>query len=360
MAWYLRKSVKIGPVRFNLSKSGIGTSVGVKGFRVGVRPNGKSYIQAGGYGLYYRQELGSISGSGRTTPQNRPQTPSPTYTEPLRPGTIEYTTASSQELVPQSRKDLLDKLNQSYTTVRLDYVCGGIGLLPSYVASQSSFIAGLAVFSLAITAFIFTARWESKRRTVVLDYDFEDKGEHFQKILSAFNSIASNSKIWSLITSSSVRDIHDWKRNSGASNLINRTEAQAGEGKPPWVETNIDVPVIKTRGQSLYMMPDGILVYDSKGVGFVEYNDLRVENSTTRFIEERPPHDAKVVDKTWRYPNKSGGPDRRFKNNYQIPICLYGELRVRSNSGMDLYLMTSKNDTTHNFSTQFSSVCNAA
>jgi hypothetical protein len=37
MAWYLRKSVSVGPVRFNLSKSGIGTSIGVKGFRVGIK-----------------------------------------------------------------------------------------------------------------------------------------------------------------------------------------------------------------------------------------------------------------------------------------------------------------------------------
>ncbi|WP_097011774.1 DUF4236 domain-containing protein [Pseudodesulfovibrio profundus] len=60
MAFYLRKSVRLGPVRFNLSKSGIGASVGVKGFRVGVRPNGKSYLHAGRYGLYYRQELGRV------------------------------------------------------------------------------------------------------------------------------------------------------------------------------------------------------------------------------------------------------------------------------------------------------------
>lgn len=359
MAWYLRKSVKVGPVRFNLSKSGIGTSVGVKGFRIGVRPNGKSYIHAGGYGLYYRQELGGGAGGVRNSPQTLPQTPS-TYNEPPRPGTIEYTTASSQELVPQSRKDLLGRLNQSYTTVRLDYICGGIGLLPSFIAFQSSSLAGWIVFILAVAAFIFIARWESKRRTVVLDYDFEDKGERFQKTIAAFNALASNSKVWSLINSRGVNDIHDWKRNAGASNLISRTEAQIGEGKPPWVETNIDVPVIKTRGQSLYMMPDGILVYDSKGVGFVEYDDIRVDTNTTRFIEQSPPHDAKVVDKTWKHPNKSGGPDRRFKNNYQIPICLYGELRIKSGSGMDLYLMTSKNEAPQSFSAQFSISCNPA
>jgi hypothetical protein len=179
MAWYLRKSVKIGLVRFNLSKSGIGTSIGAKGFRVGVRPNGKSYIHAGRYGLYYRQELGGGAGGGRSTPQ----IPSQTYVEPQRPGTIEYTTASSQELVPQSRKDLLDKLNQAYKTIRLDYVCGVIAFFTSLIAFQAKPLVGLMVSLLCTGAVFLVARWESKRRTIVLDYYFEDKGEHFQNLV---------------------------------------------------------------------------------------------------------------------------------------------------------------------------------
>ena len=61
MGWYLRKSLKLGPIRFNLSKSGIGTSVGVKGLRIGSGPKGK-YVHAGREGLYFRQAL-----SGRET-----------------------------------------------------------------------------------------------------------------------------------------------------------------------------------------------------------------------------------------------------------------------------------------------------
>jgi len=61
MGFYLRKSFKVGPVRFNLSKSGIGTSVGVKGFRIGQRPNGSRYMHGGRYGFYYRKELGRNS-----------------------------------------------------------------------------------------------------------------------------------------------------------------------------------------------------------------------------------------------------------------------------------------------------------
>lgn len=58
MGFYIRKSKKVGPFRFNLSKSGIGTSVGVRGFRVGTGPRG-TYVHAGRNGLYYRANMGN-------------------------------------------------------------------------------------------------------------------------------------------------------------------------------------------------------------------------------------------------------------------------------------------------------------
>jgi hypothetical protein len=53
VGFYVRKSVKAGPFRFNLSKSGVGVSVGVPGFRVGTGPRG-NYVFAGRDGFYYR------------------------------------------------------------------------------------------------------------------------------------------------------------------------------------------------------------------------------------------------------------------------------------------------------------------
>jgi hypothetical protein len=43
MGFYYRKSVNLGPFRVNLSKSGMGYSVGGRGFRVGTTPRGKKY-----------------------------------------------------------------------------------------------------------------------------------------------------------------------------------------------------------------------------------------------------------------------------------------------------------------------------
>ena len=56
MPFYIRKSISLGPVRFNLSKSGLGVSLGVKGLRVGTGPRGK-YLHMGRGGLYYRTSL---------------------------------------------------------------------------------------------------------------------------------------------------------------------------------------------------------------------------------------------------------------------------------------------------------------
>lgn len=55
MGFHLRKTKKIGMFNLNLSNSGIGTSFGVKGFRIGVDGKGRSYI-AGGKGMFRFRE----------------------------------------------------------------------------------------------------------------------------------------------------------------------------------------------------------------------------------------------------------------------------------------------------------------
>jgi hypothetical protein len=54
--FYLRKSFSFGPLRINLSKSGLGASGGMRGLRIGAGPKGK-YLHAGRGGLYYRKSL---------------------------------------------------------------------------------------------------------------------------------------------------------------------------------------------------------------------------------------------------------------------------------------------------------------
>jgi hypothetical protein len=57
MGFYYRKSVNLGPFRVNLSKSGLGYSVGGRGFRVGTAARGRKYTSFSipGTGVGYRK-----------------------------------------------------------------------------------------------------------------------------------------------------------------------------------------------------------------------------------------------------------------------------------------------------------------
>jgi hypothetical protein len=64
MPFYIRKAFNIGPIRINLSKSGLGASVGVRGARISTGPRGPE-VHAGRYGLYYRERIGRRTRWGR-------------------------------------------------------------------------------------------------------------------------------------------------------------------------------------------------------------------------------------------------------------------------------------------------------
>jgi Protein of unknown function (DUF4236) len=57
MGWSYRKSFNAGPFRVNVSRSGVGYSVGGRGFRTGVRAGGRRYTSMSipGTGLRYTE-----------------------------------------------------------------------------------------------------------------------------------------------------------------------------------------------------------------------------------------------------------------------------------------------------------------
>lgn len=59
MGLYFRKHINLGFLRINFSKSGVGFSIGVPGFRLVKPPKGKFYLQMGRKGLYYRKSIGA-------------------------------------------------------------------------------------------------------------------------------------------------------------------------------------------------------------------------------------------------------------------------------------------------------------
>ncbi|MCW3797227.1 hypothetical protein OMW55_05315 [Sphingomonas sp. BN140010] len=109
------------------------------------------------------------------------------------------------------------------------------------------------------------------------------------------------------------------------------------------MKSNVTPPAIAAGKQWLFFLPDVLLIGQDGKFGAVAYSDLITSFQDSRFIEEGTvPHDAKVVGSTWRYVNKNGGPDRRFNNNVEIPICLYEVLHLSSPSGLNELLEFSR------------------
>ncbi|MBI1247086.1 DUF4236 domain-containing protein [bacterium] len=64
MGFSFRKSFNFGPLRVNVSKSGVGFSFGMRGLRAGMSSNGRKYVSAGvpGTGARYYKSTKSLSG----------------------------------------------------------------------------------------------------------------------------------------------------------------------------------------------------------------------------------------------------------------------------------------------------------
>jgi hypothetical protein len=335
VAFYLRKGFSFGPLRLNLSRSGLGASLGVTGARIGIKPDGSTYVHAGRAGLYYRQTL--------TPSSSRQPYPVPSNQNPIvGDGIQEITSADAARLVDSSAGDLLQELNRVNRRRDLFPIVAvaGVTLLPLLASFWEQW--WLFVFGFVTVSFLAlcSRHYDVTNGSVILNYSLNgDFARRFAELEAALKQLAMCARLWHVDASA---DTIDWKRNAGASSLNDRSNAELQFGCPRKVSCNIAVPTLKLRKKSLYFFPDRLVLYDSTGVGSVSYSDLQTDGGQARFIENGfVPPDATQVGKRWQYVNKNGGPDRRFSNNREYPIMLYGRLSFRTPSGLNELLQCS-------------------
>lgn len=336
MGFYLRKSIRVGPFRFNLSKSGVGVSAGIKGLRVGTGPRG-NYIHMGAGGLYYRKTLPSSPASKPAMGNTQRHEEITAYLNQGHSGFQEIESQDIAQMTDSSSAELLAEFDQKRKKMRLWPWVGVLGALAFWMAMsapQPQSWAPFAIIGLTLVLMYATSVYDQIRKSVVLFYDLEPLYEGvYDNLHSAFEEMKKTRKAWHV---EAQADVTDRKRHAGATQLIKKTAISFGTDNPPYVKTNVTVPSIPVGKQTLFLFPDRILVFESNKVGAIAYKDLDVEITPTRFIEaDSVPSDAQVVDRTWRYVNKKGGPDKRFSNNRELPICMYEDMHLKSRSGLN-------------------------
>jgi hypothetical protein len=90
-------------------------------------------------------------------------------------------------------------------------------------------------------------------------------------------------------------------------------------------------------GGDIFLYP-GFVLYRAAKEAFsvIDFHDLKGGKAgLIRFYEEDGvPSDSKVIGQTWAKCNKDGSRDKRFQNNYQIPIAAYASWSLKSAAGL--------------------------
>ena len=340
MGLRFRKSINLGGgFKINLSKSGVGYSWGTKGFRYTRKSTGGSRTTASIYGT----GLSWVSETGKKKKRSS-STNSGTYNQPSQPTqhtptaqtydtqTIENSVATN--IVSEGLEDMLALATKTLST----YKWIMRGFWTTLILGCLNPLFWVVAVGLLIYSFVY-----KNNNAIDLEYTIDDElRTEIDERMSPFKRISNCSKVWRIIESSKVVDK---KYSSGASSLIKRNSCTTSTKAPFPFRTNEQIVSFKDGKENLLFLPDKLFIMQGSKIGALNYDDISFKVSGTRFIEtESVPRDAKVVDYTWEYVNKSGGPDKRFQNNRKLPICYYGELRMQSENGLNTLIMFSSVD----------------
>ncbi|SCL15836.1 Protein of unknown function [Micromonospora nigra] len=325
MGFYLRTSLKAGPFRFNLSPSGVGVSAGVPGFRVGTGPRG-NYVRVAGLGTTY-------FGGGATAPISS-GSPMPMPPATRNDGIVmqELSGAPVQQLVAAHPSDLISQIQAAARRHLLwPWVAASLTLLALISAPY-----GLLLLVPGLPGVWWLRQRDLARRSVVVFYQVDDvPALNYERLITSSSFVSRVQRVWHVEAEGALDTSYQRKVNAGAGALIRRSPAQLNLAGPPVLVTNIAVPSLHGKDRSVYFLPDRVIVRHGAQYAGFPYAAVNAHAQVQRFIEsDTPPADAPRVGTTWQYTNKSGGPDRRFKNNRQLPVMLYGRLTITSSEGL--------------------------
>jgi len=342
MAWNYRRRIKIIPgVHLNFSKNGISTSIGVKGANITFRKSG-AYLNTSipGLGVYNRQKL---SGS------NSNPVPENTY---LQMTDVENSifSANVQEITSQDMQGIKEAIilaHQQRIELKDDLLKVKAQLLGTKIKLITCYILLYGIIKKSISENIkddinsqkgaITQLIEQIDNCFVnLDIDFEiDIEKKYIKLVETFKNLCGSNKIWDVISSY----YQDTKiTRSSAGKIVKKTKVKFSTKSLPDIKSKFEALYFQNaNGTDLYFYPNFIVMQAAKNnFAIIGINEIEFFQSYVTFTETGLiPLDAEIIDKTWAKVNINGTPDRRFKGNYQIPVAKYGEIKLRTKTGLN-------------------------
>lgn len=345
MGWRFHKSVNFGSFRVNFSKSGIGYSVGVPGFRYTVMANGKERITVSlpGTGISYVEEYGrkskDISEHEKAVNEGR-------FHEVKNQSINNLQSKEYEEFIAQCQQYLdLDKLYSNGIKYSLIVLCCFLFL--ALIKVYPFITWTISVVLLLSTIYFVLCRKNLYNRRIRLEYSFEDEPNPYTKTKELMRLLEKSAVLRCVkgITTGVERRVH-----AGATELYDLHNISISKKIPKLIDTNIDCYYVKFPKEELYILPDKILLIANYKIAAINPKSLDIKYETTSFREtSKVPSDAKIVGHSWLYVNNNGMPDKRYNNNREIPICQYGIITIKTKRGLNIVLLGSDDNSFRRF-----------
>jgi hypothetical protein len=198
-----------------------------------------------------------------------------------------------------------------------------------------AFIPRLALSVENIEDRLDLARAELEGCFIEVDFGLNQQALASYSLLSgAFSDLSNCARIWDITSTSAINRV---KARTVATTAVRRTPVHFTLVRPTVVRVAHDVPQLGVvGGRDIQLFPSFVMMRDkTSDFALIEYKDFHSELTRTRFVEdESVPSDSQVLGQTWKKSNKDGSRDKRFKENYSIPIVEYGEIELKSTTGL--------------------------
>lgn len=361
MAWSFRRRIKIIPgVHLNFSKSGITTSVGVKGASMTFGKSG-TYLNTSVpiLGIYNRQKL-SGSDTNPTPEIHIPQQLTELSDNIFSADIQEITSQNMQGvkeaiiLAHQQRKELKTDLLKIQATLGASKLKLTLSYILLYGLIKKTIAENIKIDIQAQKEAIKQTKEQIENCFVKLDIDFDPEfKEKYNKLVESFKKLTTSQKIWD-VTSAHYQD--RVATRSSASTIVKKRDVKFAMKSLPDIKSDYEALYFQNaNGADLYFYPSFIVMYSSKtSFALIGLDEISLYQSYVRFTETGTvPRDSKVIDKTWAKVNKNGTPDKRFKGNYQIPVVRYGEISLSTSTGLNEEYEFSNYEFTEDFGRAF-------
>ncbi len=302
MGWSYRKSINLGPLRINLSKRGVGYSVGAGGVRIGQNARGQRYVTAGAGGVLYRKTLGTAPVAPTPRLPHPPAPPPPAQRSapvpapaPLPGGTMQGTGPSgpSQPLTSSAIAQLVEDAQRLPRVDIIVTVCFTVIIM--VVGWTLAAWWCLALLPLAGWAM---HRWECRRRTVTFHLaDSSPAIAHrFTHIQAAVRQLTTVDMVAALMGPDG-QPAQPGPGNLEASHRL--TGIELTDCEPPWVQSDADPLNLRCESWHLSCLPTGpLLVWRNGATWYAPWNEVRLAIHPYRLTSAAPPLDAIAVATT--------------------------------------------------------------